>query len=90
MILRTGRSNVARTWKPKNPDNWPLRVAAKGKRISFRAGGETVDSKVSGSRTRIFIAGQTGDRANLEEGMTCTIEYLPGGDNEARLIDCGD
>ena len=67
-----------------------LGVAAKGKRISFRAGGETVVSKVSGSRTRVFIAGQTGDRANLEEGMTCTIEYLPGGDNEARLIDCGD
>ena len=24
MILRTVRSNVARTWKPKNPDNWPM------------------------------------------------------------------
>jgi tripartite-type tricarboxylate transporter receptor subunit TctC len=67
-----------------------LGVAAKGKRISFRARGETVDSKVSGSRTRVIIAGQVDDRANLKEGMTCTIEFLPGGDNEARLIDCGD
>ena len=67
-----------------------LGVAAKGKRISFRAHGERVDSKVSGSRTRVTIAGQADDRANLKEGMTCTIEYIPGGNNEARLIDCGD
>jgi tripartite-type tricarboxylate transporter receptor subunit TctC len=67
-----------------------LGVAAKGKQISFRARGETIDSKVSGSRTRVIIAGKADDRANLKEGMTCTIEYLAGGDNEARLIDCGD
>ena len=65
-------------------------VAAKCKRCSFRAHGERVDSKISGSRTRVTIAGQAAARANLKEAMTCTIEYIPCGNNEARLIDCGD
>lgn len=67
-----------------------LTVAAKGKRISFHAHGRIVEAKVSGSRTRVIIAGQGDDRANLKEGMTCTIEYVPGGDNEARVINCDD
>jgi len=67
-----------------------LEVTAKGKRIRFHERGKTVVSKVSGSRTRVFIAGRADDRANLKKGMTCRIKYLAGGDNEARLIDCGD
>jgi tripartite-type tricarboxylate transporter receptor subunit TctC len=66
-----------------------LEVGKAGKRIRFHADGDLVDAKVSGSRTRVTIAGETDDRANLKVGMICEIEYLPGGDNEARVVDCG-
>ena len=61
-------------------------VAAKGKKISFRLRDQLIEAKVSGSRTRVIIAGRDDDRANLKEGMVCVIEYIPGG--EATEIDC--
>ncbi len=61
-------------------------VAAKGKKITFRSRDQIIEAKVSGSRTRVTIAGQDDDRANLKEGMVCVIEYMPGG--EATEIDC--
>ncbi len=65
-----------------------LTVAAEGKGVTFSQGGAEVEAKVSGKRTKVTIAGAAADRSHLKAGMTCTIEYEPGGDNEVSAIDC--
>lgn len=59
-----------------------------GRWITFKHGEKTVKSKVSGSRTKITIAGNSADRKQLAVGMVCDIDYKPGGDNEPKTIDC--
>jgi tripartite-type tricarboxylate transporter receptor subunit TctC len=65
-----------------------LEVSDKGKKIRFMSGEEKTKSKVSGSRTKVVIGGKEADRKNLKSGMLCTIEYIPGGNNEPKLLDC--
>ncbi len=65
-----------------------LSVGDKGKVITFLSGDETVESKVSGSRTKIRIGGAEGDRKALKVGMICAITYKPGGENEPTTMDC--
>jgi Uncharacterized protein conserved in bacteria len=66
-----------------------LSVGKKGKKIVFRgADGEKVKAKVSGSRTKITIAGKTAKRKALKAGMRCTIVYVPGGKNEPKTMRC--
>ncbi|HSR71924.1 MAG TPA: tripartite tricarboxylate transporter substrate-binding protein [Kiloniellales bacterium] len=66
-----------------------LSVSDDGRWIEFKSGEETVKSKVSGSRTAVMIGGADANRKQLEAGMSCTIEYAPGGDNEPKSLDCG-
>jgi tripartite-type tricarboxylate transporter receptor subunit TctC len=66
-----------------------LEVQNKGRTIVFNAAdGKPVKSEPSGSRTRITIAGKEGKRGDLKAGMSCEIEYKPGGDNEPTTIAC--
>lgn len=65
-----------------------LSVKDGGKVITFMAGGKTIKSKVSGSRTKVSINGAAGDRAQLQVGMKCAIDYKPGGKNEPKSLDC--
>lgn len=66
-----------------------IRVGKKGRQVTFRGDkGKTVESKVSGSRTRITVAGRKAKRKSLKKGMSCKITYAIGGDNEAKLIAC--
>ena len=66
-----------------------LKVSKKGKSIVFMSGKKKIKSKVSGSRTKITIGGKKGTRKALKAGMTCTIEFKPGGKNEPKTLDCG-
>lgn len=66
-----------------------LMVENKGKLITFNSGDEKIESKVSGSRSKVMIGGKDDNRKNLKVGMLCTIEYAPGGENEPKLVDCG-
>lgn len=66
-----------------------LSVSDDGRWIEFKSGEEAVKSKVSGSRTAVMIGGKDANRKQLEAGMSCTIEYAPGGDNEPKSLDCG-
>ena len=60
-----------------------------GRWIVFNGGdGKEVRSKVSGSRTKIVVAGAEAKRGALVQGMACVITYAPGDDNEPSLVEC--
>ena len=66
-----------------------LEVRDKGREIVFKGpDGGNVVSKPSGSRTEIKIAGKESKRGDLKAGMTCTVNYKSGGDNEPSAIEC--
>ena len=66
-----------------------LTVSPDGRNIVFNGpAGNPVKSKVSGSRTKITIAGADSDRKSLKEGMNCDIKYTPGDKNEPSLLSC--
>ena len=59
-----------------------------GRRIAIKAkGGKTFKAKVSGSRTKITVAGKKAKRKAFKVGMTCTIKS-PANGEEATNIDC--
>ena len=65
-----------------------LSVDDGGKKIAFEFEGATIKSKVSGSRTKITIAGKDDKRKSLKVGMVCAIKYTPGDKNEPNMLDC--
>ena len=65
-----------------------LEVRDKGREIVFKGPDGNVASKPSGSRTVIKIAGKEGKREDLQAGLACAIDYMPGADNEPAVIDC--
>ena len=48
--------------------------------------GKAMTASVSGSRTKVMIAGQPCDRAAIKAGMTCTVVGAEGAD--ATSLDC--
>jgi hypothetical protein len=48
--------------------------------------GKTTTVSVSGSRTKVTIAGKPGNRDNIKAGMTCTAAGAEGSD--ATSLDC--
>jgi len=80
----TQKAKIAPALKAKAP---LVRVEKKGAAIVFNVKGQEVTASVSGSRTKVVIAGQQANRGALRPAMTCEIEYAgPGG--EARTIVC--
>jgi tripartite-type tricarboxylate transporter receptor subunit TctC len=66
-----------------------LEVKDKGREIVFKGpDGKNVDSKPSGGRTQITIAGKEAKRDDLKAGLVCSISYKSGGDNEPEEIHC--
>lgn len=64
-----------------------LKVGDGAREIAFKDGaGEDTTAEISGSRSKIQIAGQDASRDALKAGMTCAITYTPG--SEASLIAC--
>ena len=63
------------------------KVERAGRVLHFKADGKNHKARVSGSRTKVTIAGKPVKRARLEAGMTCDIAY--GGDgSEAQSVAC--
>ena len=59
-----------------------------GRRISIKAkGGKTFKAKISGSRTKITVAGKKAKRKVFKKGMICTIKS-PANGEEATNVDC--
>jgi tripartite-type tricarboxylate transporter receptor subunit TctC len=58
-----------------------------GREVHFKVGSGTHKVKVSGSRTKVSIAGNKVKRNKLKPGMKCTVEY-PGNGAEALAIAC--
>ena len=59
-----------------------------GRRVSIKTkDGKAFKAKVSGSRTKITVAGKKAKRKVFKEGMVCTIKS-PGNGQEATNIDC--
>jgi len=59
-----------------------------GRQIEVKlADGKTAKTSVSGSKTKVTIAGKAAKRAALKPGMTCAIEW-PGPGQQAKKIDC--
>lgn len=84
---------LARTMDVKQPalkaEGPLLDVQDKGSVIVFTGPDkQKVQSKPSGSRTKITIAGQDAKRGDLKAGLDCEINYKSGGDNEPTTIDC--
>lgn len=76
--------------KPANVTvNATLASVGEGARnVGFKDGsGEEVTAEISGSRSKIQIAGQDADRKLLKPGMACAITYTGPG-SEASLIAC--
>jgi tripartite-type tricarboxylate transporter receptor subunit TctC len=66
-----------------------LEVKDKGREIVFKGpDGKNVNSKPSGGRTQITIAGKEAKREDLKAGLNCSISYKSGGDNEPDEIAC--
>jgi hypothetical protein len=66
-----------------------LEVRNKGREIVFAGPDkQKVESKPSGSRTKITIAGKDAQRGDLKAGLDCEINYKSGGDNEPTTIVC--
>lgn len=59
-----------------------------GRWITFKHGSKTIKAKISGSRTKIKVAGNKAKRKALKVGMICDIDYKPGGRNEPKTIEC--
>jgi tripartite-type tricarboxylate transporter receptor subunit TctC len=58
-----------------------------GREIVISRAGQEVSAKVSGSRTKITMAGKPAKRSIFKPGLTCTVSYpRPGA--EAKQIDC--
>jgi len=64
-----------------------VKVENEGREITIDAGGTEIMSKISGSRTKVTINGQEGDRANIIVGMECITDVENSGD-EATTFDC--
>ncbi|MEE8623675.1 MAG: tripartite tricarboxylate transporter substrate-binding protein, partial [Alphaproteobacteria bacterium] len=58
-----------------------------GRRISFTSGGKTLKTKVSGSRTKVFVGGKKAKRKALKVGMKCAFTYQGSG-TESKKIAC--
>lgn len=66
-----------------------LDVKNKGRLIVFAGPDkQKVESKPSGSRTKITIDGKDAQRGDLKAGLDCEINYKSGGDNEPTTIVC--
>jgi hypothetical protein len=59
-----------------------------GKLVRFTAAGAPVAVKISGSRTKVTLDDKPADRSALAAGMSCDVEYQPGGDHEAVSVAC--
>jgi iron(III) transport system substrate-binding protein len=62
-------------------------VKQRGRTISFKREGKTQELEVSGSRTKLTIAGKKESRSKLKAGMTCEIEGPENGP-EATVVTC--
>jgi tripartite-type tricarboxylate transporter receptor subunit TctC len=63
-------------------------IKSGGREISFKTKkGKTHTVKVSGSRTKVTVAGKKTKRKDVKVGMTCTFVYK-GNNTEAKSIDC--
>jgi len=67
-----------------------MSITPDGRKISFKGkDGDTVESKISGSRTKITLNGQEVKRKELKAGMNCDITYDPAHEeNEPSVISC--
>jgi tripartite-type tricarboxylate transporter receptor subunit TctC len=82
-------SSILNIKPPSNKtDTKLISVSPDGRNISFMHGKDKIESKVSGSRTKIKVGGSDSNRKALKAGMECTIDYKPGGKNEPKTIDC--
>lgn len=87
---------LAKTQDLKPPTPPALKVAGplievndKGRAIVFAGPDQKpVQSKPSGSRTRITVDGKDASRGDLKVGMNCEISYQAGGDNEPVEMAC--
>jgi len=64
-----------------------LKVERGGRVLHFKAGADTHTARVSGSRTKVLIAGKKAKRAAIKPGMTCNIAYAGNG-AEASKVAC--
>lgn len=65
----------------------------KGKVTATEGEGSTIhlgdkSAKISGSRTKVTIAGKADKRANIKVGMECTADLQGESGSEAKTIDC--
>lgn len=68
----------------------PISEVIKGGRsIVLKGGndGKAFKAKISGSRTKINVAGKEADRKALKAGMVCTVK-APANGEEATMVDC--
>jgi tripartite-type tricarboxylate transporter receptor subunit TctC len=66
----------------------PLMKIEDGKKITFNGpDGQPVTLEVSGSRTKVMVAGKEAQRDQLKVGLSCEVTYPPGA-TEAKSVTC--
>ena len=71
-----------------NVESVTIDVRDEGRVVVFSDSGETVNSRLSGSRSTVKVAGKDANGAALKSGMTCDVTYVPGDTNEVKVIAC--
>lgn len=87
-ITRTDKLQIVK----KTPDQMKVRTKLEavndgGRELKFKAKGDMHTVTLSGSRSKVTVAGQDGARDKLKPGMTCEVTYT-GDKSEASLIVC--
>jgi ABC-type Fe3+ transport system substrate-binding protein len=65
-----------------------IKVKRGGRRLVIMNGGKEHTVKISGSRTKITIAGAPSRRNKLKAGMNCSVTYPGKNREEAKKVDC--
>ncbi|MFM2130475.1 MAG: hypothetical protein RL477_2021 [Pseudomonadota bacterium] len=87
MLKFKGPTQTAKIVEPKFSGKIS-KVIEGGRKIALSVGGKDVETGISGSRTKVTVAGKPGNRDSFKEGMECTVTLPNEGAKEASLVAC--
>jgi tripartite-type tricarboxylate transporter receptor subunit TctC len=87
MLKFKGPTQTAKVEQPKFSGKIS-KVIEGGRKIALSVGGKDVQTGISGSRTKITVAGKAANRSAFKEGMECNVTLPNEGAKEAANVDC--
>lgn len=87
MLKFKGPTQTAKVEQPKFTGKIS-KVIEGGRKIAISVGGKDMETGISGSRTKITVAGKPAKRDDFKAGMECTVTLPNEGAKEAALVAC--